>query len=85
MFIILVERMINMNSQSPRQSPRYERFTFTVNHSERTLIAVLAEQLQRSQSDAVRFVVTAAAKEMQAQQDAKNSTGEPETSKAGLQ
>jgi hypothetical protein len=47
--------------------PRFERFTFLVNKDERRLIASLAEQLQRSQSDAIRFVVINAAKELQAQ------------------
>lgn len=40
---------------------RYERFTFLCNKNERRLIAELAAQLQRSQSDAVRFVVMKAA------------------------
>jgi len=37
--------------------PRFERFTFLVNPEERQMIALLAEKLRRSQSDAVRFVV----------------------------
>jgi hypothetical protein len=36
---------------------RYERFTFLCNRDERRLIAALANQLQRSQSDAVRFAI----------------------------
>jgi uncharacterized protein (DUF1778 family) len=36
---------------------RDERFTFLVNRDERELISALAEHLQRSQSDAVRFVI----------------------------
>lgn len=48
--------------------PRYERFTFLMNKEERRLITRLAEQLQRSQSDAVRFVVVNAARELQERQ-----------------
>ncbi len=43
---------------------RKERFTFLVNESERELIVVLADRLQRSQSDAVRFVVVEKAKKL---------------------
>ncbi len=43
---------------------RYERFTFLCNQNERALIAELAERLRRSQSDAVRFVVIEAAREL---------------------
>jgi len=43
---------------------RFERFTFLCNSSERRAIAVLAERLSRSQSDAVRFVVIEAAKQL---------------------
>jgi len=39
-------------------------FTFRVNQEERQLISRLSEILKRSQSDAVRFVVTAAASEL---------------------
>jgi hypothetical protein len=46
---------------------RFERFTFLCTENERDLIALLARQLQRSQSDAVRFVVINAAKEIGAQ------------------
>lgn len=41
---------------------RYKRFTFLCNRDERRLIENLAEQLQRTQSDAVRFVVVNAAR-----------------------
>ena len=44
--------------------PRYKRFTFLLNQSERAEIAKLAERLSRSQSDAVRFVVLEAARQM---------------------
>jgi hypothetical protein len=43
---------------------RYERFTFLCNPGERRAIAELAVRLQRSQSDAVRFVVIEAAKQL---------------------
>jgi hypothetical protein len=35
---------------------RFGRFTFLVKKKERELITTLAEHLQRSQSDAVRFI-----------------------------
>lgn len=41
---------------------RYQRFTFLCNRDERKIIAEIADKLQRSQSDAVRFVVLNAAK-----------------------
>ena len=43
---------------------RYERFTFLGDKGERQAIARLAVMLQRSQSDAVRFVVIEAAKQL---------------------
>lgn len=43
---------------------RYTRFTFLCNLDERQAIADLAARLQRSQSDAVRFVVIEAAKQL---------------------
>lgn len=46
---------------------RYERFTFLCDKAERRLIATLAERLRRSQSDAVRFVVVNAARELATQ------------------
>ena len=46
---------------------RYERFTFLCDKDERRLIAALAERLKRSQSDAVRFVVITAVRELAAQ------------------
>ncbi len=49
---------------------RYERFTFLCDLGERRAIADLAIRLQRSQSDAVRFVVIEAARQLsQAQTD----------------
>jgi len=36
---------------------RWDTFTFRVNKDDRQLIAKLAESLQRSQSDAIRFVI----------------------------
>jgi hypothetical protein len=46
--------------------PRYERFTFLCTENERRAIAELATQLQRSQSDAVRFVVVEVVKQLTA-------------------
>lgn len=43
---------------------RVETFAFRVNQNERRAIADLATRLQRSQSDAVRFVVIEAAKQL---------------------
>jgi len=43
---------------------RYERFTFLCNLNERLAIADLAERLHRSQSDAVRYVVVEAVKQL---------------------
>ena len=49
---------------------RYSRFTFLCDLDERQAIADLAARLQRSQSDAVRFVVIEAARQLsQAQTD----------------
>lgn len=45
---------------------RYERFTFLCDADERRAIADLAAGLQRSQSDAVRFVVIESAKQLTA-------------------
>jgi len=43
---------------------RYERFTFLCNDNEKKAIADLAIRLQRSQSDAVRFIVIEAARQL---------------------
>jgi hypothetical protein len=43
---------------------RYTRFTFLCDLDERRAIADLAARLQRSQSDAVRFVVIEAARQL---------------------
>ena len=43
---------------------RYERFSFLCDQSERLAIASLAAKLQRSQSDAVRFVVIEVARQL---------------------
>lgn len=43
---------------------RYQRFTFLCNHDERQQIAKLASHLRRSQSDAVRFLVVTAVREL---------------------
>jgi hypothetical protein len=44
--------------------PREQRFTFVVDKAERRAITELAERLKRSESDAVRWVVTEAAREL---------------------
>ena len=44
--------------------PRYSRFTFLCNREERQLISALAKRLQRSESDAIRYVVKAVTEEM---------------------
>jgi len=36
---------------------RYDRFTFLINADERRMIALLSERLNRSRSDAIRFVI----------------------------
>ena len=46
---------------------RHKRFTFLCNQNEHALIVDLAERLSRSQSDAVRFVVLEAARELETQ------------------
>ena len=43
-------------------------FTFRINDEERLLIASLADQLQRSKSDAVRFIVINVVRELIAQE-----------------
>jgi len=43
---------------------RWNTFTFRVSIDERQAIANLAERLQRSQSDAVRFIVIEAARQL---------------------
>lgn len=43
---------------------RYDRFTFLCNTQERQTIANLARHLRRSQSDAVRFVLMEAARQL---------------------
>jgi hypothetical protein len=43
---------------------RLERFTFVLDRQEKSLIAALAERMQRSQSDAVRYLVLNAARQL---------------------
>ena len=43
---------------------RNKRFTFLCNKEERWLIARIAKRLNRSQGDAVRFLINAAAQEL---------------------
>ena len=47
---------------------RNQRFTFRINEKERHLIEFLAEKLHRSSSDALRFLVLKAAREMENQE-----------------
>lgn len=44
---------------------RFERFTFLCSKEERQAIVKLATHLQRSQSDAIRYVVTEAVQELE--------------------
>jgi hypothetical protein len=55
---------------------RTDQFAFQVNKKERDLIVSLAKNLQRSQSDAVRFVVTEAAKTLQDQKTNEQNNGD---------
>jgi hypothetical protein len=48
---------------------RLKTFSFRVNSIERRMIKELAKKLQRSQSDAIRFVVVNAARELVAQEE----------------
>lgn len=52
---------------------RYKRFTFLCDVSERHAIVELALRLQRSQSDAVRFVVMQAVQELRAGEPTRES------------
>ena len=52
--------------------PREMQFAFRVTGEERRLIKTLADHLQRTQSDAVRFVVISAVRELQKQQASQN-------------
>jgi hypothetical protein len=46
---------------------RIDLFTLRVNDAERRMIALIAERLQRSQSDAVRLLIREAARELEMQ------------------
>jgi hypothetical protein len=45
--------------------PRIERFTFVINEEEREMISLIAKELHRSDSDAVRFLIISKAKEIE--------------------
>ncbi len=45
---------------------RLDRFTFLCNDEERQIVAALAERLRRSQSDAIRYLIVEAARELEA-------------------
>jgi hypothetical protein len=49
-------------------------FTFKVNETERNIITALATRLQRTESDAVRWVVTNAARELGVSPDVQKSS-----------
>jgi hypothetical protein len=55
---------------------RLENFAFRVNEAERKAIRDLAERLKRNESDAVRYVVTAAARELEQLDGAKADGGQ---------
>ena len=57
---------------------RCDIFTFRISQDERRLISALAERLQRTQSDAVRFVVVNAARELAAQEASRIEDIHPE-------
>jgi hypothetical protein len=58
---------------------RYERFTFLCTAGERWAIAELALRLRRSQSDAVRFLIIEATRQLSQAQPAAQATQERET------
>ena len=43
---------------------RYTRFTFLCDDNERKMVAAIADRLQRTQSDAIRWLVINAAEQM---------------------
>ena len=53
---------------------RFSRFTFVCDVNERQAITDLAVRLQRSQSDAVRFIVIEAAKQLVQEDSAPGTT-----------
>ena len=57
---------------------RKERFTFLCSKDERHLITVLAQFLQRSQGDAVRFVITREARKLSAREQTKFPKTDPD-------
>jgi len=64
---------------------RWDTFTFRINPEERKMISVLAEKLMRSQSDAVRFVVFRAVRQIEADEQQKAIRAIPKQSKPVLQ
>jgi hypothetical protein len=59
---------------------RIERFTFACNENERRAIACLAKQLARSQSDAVRFVIVEAERQLSQEIDSSEECLQPDQS-----
>lgn len=51
---------------------RSDTFTFRINNKERILIAELAKQLHRTQSDAIRYLIIQASKEFKSQECVEN-------------
>jgi hypothetical protein len=56
---------------------RESRFTFLCNEDERRLIAALSERLARTQSDAVRWLIREAARELEHETGRTTRTMEP--------
>jgi hypothetical protein len=72
----------------PDKDLRTIRFTFICNIQERQLITAIAEHLNRSQGDAIRFLIRTAAQELKTeptedQRKAKNSVENPQTPRMG--
>jgi hypothetical protein len=44
--------------------PRFIRFTFVVNPDEREMIRLVAKEMERSESDAIRLIIKQTAKEL---------------------
>ena len=57
---------------------RYKRFTFLCDNEERRILAALAQHLERSRSDTVRWLIRNAAQELDATlKDDTPATGQP--------
>lgn len=58
-------------------------FTFRINDYERKILAKLANRLERSQSDSIRFLLRAAANEWQPHKKSELPSGSPEKEERG--